>query len=888
MKKVSAIQLQLALLAGALAVPALGVAGPIFVKGTWGAPPTRSSATMPVEDGVETRVWYHPNAGQVTDGTAPFGVFTADGLTPNGRADTDFQDNGNPVDGPEKVPTGLKNIEYFPLPTGYQSLPNGATIDDVDDPTTPAVEAYDLVMGTNAFATMKDAIAAIGANTASAANGSPTVTRIVVFGGTYYEAIMFPQNTLNNGTANAYYTPLTNATFFGKMVTNFTIEGDPLDKPVFTRGALFNNEATDGFTLRNVVLAGVAGTNGNGVPLGSGNVILAFVGAGKNFGPAPDYVPTWTSTTVGARRNLTIEGVEMDGLEIRLPFSSKSKVFVGGNELASTAKTNNITSSGGGRAGVVTKGEYGTVSVINNTFRNTRAFAVLDSNGGAAQGSSGGNFSSVAWTTYRFERNTVENNWGNVAIRGQNNENPTRFPRVGVANQAIVRNNTVRDMGLGAIEYRPAKDPNDLTANLYDHRAEAGGAYKSFNVRHLLFENNSVLRVNITRDWFAKPPASIVPLGHPNFIPQGAGLLIRDFRATTSDPATWNDPVSPNQPWTANYTIATIRGNLFESVQQAIAVDTAGLNQKLIPGGLIEGNTFLNFRSAIYLYDGLINSKTWAIRNNIFSQSTDVPFVDPTVPPANRSEVGAGTNVNVQGAIIFDVQSGVSSEPPASLSFNVSDNYWGSPAGPSASDGIIFNIPDPAVLANTQAAIIGEDNFQATFPNLDRDGDGLANAVEIVRGTNPDNRDSDNDGIPDGHEVRLGTDPLDPNSPPSTIDTDGDNIVDAIELLLGTDPNNPDTDGDGIRDDYEVLVGTNPLNANSVPEFGDGDNNRTINILDASRILEAFLNISVLNVININNVDINRDGRVNNVDAVILYQYTLTPKRIDYIPFGDN
>jgi hypothetical protein len=120
------------------------------------------------------------------------------------------------------------------------------------------------------------------------------------------------------------------------------------------------------------------------------------------------------------------------------------------------------------------------------------------------------------------------------------------------------------------------------------------------------------------------------------------------------------------------------------------------------------------------------------------------------------------------------------------------------------------------------------------------------------------------------------------------IDTDGDNIVDAIELLLGTDPNNPDTDGDGIRDDYEVLVGTNPLNANSVPEFGDGDNNRTINILDASRILEAFLNISVLNVININNVDINRDGRVNNVDAVILYQYTLTPKRIDYIPFGDN
>ena len=42
------------------------------------------------------------------------------------------------------------------------------------------------------------------------------------------------------------------------------------------------------------------------------------------------------------------------------------------------------------------------------------------------------------------------------------------------------------------------------------------------------------------------------------------------------------------------------------------------------------------------------------------------------------------------------------------------------------------------------------------------------------------------------------------------VDSDGDGLSDRLELLFGTDPHNPDTDGDGFRDGVEVLTGHSP------------------------------------------------------------------------------
>ncbi len=67
--------------------------------------------------------------------------------------------------------------------------------------------------------------------------------------------------------------------------------------------------------------------------------------------------------------------------------------------------------------------------------------------------------------------------------------------------------------------------------------------------------------------------------------------------------------------------------------------------------------------------------------------------------------------------------------------------------------------------------------------------------------------------------------------PPRPGDMDADGLPDADEAMRGTDPNNADTDGDGVGDGVEVLAGTDPNSAAStipdtdfyvVLEFGAG------------------------------------------------------------------
>lgn len=89
----------------------------------------------------------------------------------------------------------------------------------------------------------------------------------------------------------------------------------------------------------------------------------------------------------------------------------------------------------------------------------------------------------------------------------------------------------------------------------------------------------------------------------------------------------------------------------------------------------------------------------------------------------------------------------------------------------------------------------------------DTDGDGLSDGDEVlVYGTDPLNPDTDGDGLSDGDEIlHYRTNPLDP-------DTDGDGLTDYEEIYVyGTDPNNPDTDGDGFTDGQEIEMGTDPL-----------------------------------------------------------------------------
>ncbi|MFN3197371.1 MAG: hypothetical protein ACE366_02965 [Bradymonadia bacterium] len=95
---------------------------------------------------------------------------------------------------------------------------------------------------------------------------------------------------------------------------------------------------------------------------------------------------------------------------------------------------------------------------------------------------------------------------------------------------------------------------------------------------------------------------------------------------------------------------------------------------------------------------------------------------------------------------------------------------------------------------------------------IDSDLDGLADDVERMLGTDPEDGDSDGDGMPDGFEVQAGLDPL---TPDGAADADADGLSNLEELALGTDVNNDDSDADGLEDAEEVRMGADPLNTDS-------------------------------------------------------------------------
>lgn len=131
------------------------------------------------------------------------------------------------------------------------------------------------------------------------------------------------------------------------------------------------------------------------------------------------------------------------------------------------------------------------------------------------------------------------------------------------------------------------------------------------------------------------------------------------------------------------------------------------------------------------------------------------------------------------------------------------------------SDTAAPGTPSPTPGATTTATAQATSTTEATVAPtaaVDTDGDGLSDADEAARGSNPNNRDTDGDTVDDAYEVDLGLDPTKP-------DTDGDGTGDADEvqdLEQARQQGGGDADGDGLTDGYEGQVSlTNPNDADS-------------------------------------------------------------------------
>lgn len=91
---------------------------------------------------------------------------------------------------------------------------------------------------------------------------------------------------------------------------------------------------------------------------------------------------------------------------------------------------------------------------------------------------------------------------------------------------------------------------------------------------------------------------------------------------------------------------------------------------------------------------------------------------------------------------------------------------------------------------------------------IDSDGDGVADDIEEIDGTNPT----------DTCDFVLASQTFTPRAVWNASDCDNDGVTNVQEKIDGTDPLNPDSDGDGVIDGTEKTDNTDPLGfCSSVP-----------------------------------------------------------------------
>jgi hypothetical protein len=151
----------------------------------------------------------------------------------------------------------------------------------------------------------------------------------------------------------------------------------------------------------------------------------------------------------------------------------------------------------------------------------------------------------------------------------------------------------------------------------------------------------------------------------------------------------------------------------------------------------------------------------------------------------------------------------------------------------------------------------------------DADRDGLTDELEGERSFDPDLKDSDGDGVEDGKELVGGYDPLVAETR-RMADSDADGLPDDIDPY----PDSADGDGDGFKDWWERVVGSDPTDPNDRPDLGDVNGDGVVDNVDAVMLMEAFLELSGP-VANDRRADADRNGTVDNVDAVVIFNWFL-------------
>lgn len=199
--------------------------------------------------------------------------------------------------------------------------------------------------------------------------------------------------------------------------------------------------------------------------------------------------------------------------------------------------------------------------------------------------------------------------------------------------------------------------------------------------------------------------------------------------------------------------------------------------------------------------------------------------------------------------------------------------------------GAVQDLDEDGVPDSVEARNPAPGQSSLVLPDSDLDGlrdgqeDANANGSKDANETSTRNADTDGDKWQDGVEVLLTSDPLNPAAPGAIGDADSDRLPDSLD----PDDTKFDADGDKFDDLYEVVAvgaaaATNP---GVRPTLADLNNDGQVSNIDALITQSFFLgNIGTDSPIfgaakTFRRADVNGDAFVSNIDALLAQSFFL-------------